>query len=108
MIYRTLVAFSDSNPGKIFLCDTIEYEGQNWLVPDWITNNAIRKMRPSRLVLLDSLRHQKTAKVNAPSDFVLNDSIPKCVFDGKIPAEIAGKFHVIENPDIWVDIPSIH
>jgi len=106
-IYRTLMAFSDSAPGKVFLSDTIEYDNKFWLVPEWTENKLIRKMRPTRIILLNSLPHQKTNNPAAPADFFLNKPIPKCVFDGQVPPETTFEFHIVENPEIFLDIPTV-
>ena len=103
-ILKTLLAFSDSDPGKIFSCDTIEMDGKFWLVPDWIENYATRKSKPIRIICLDYLPHQKTG-ADEMADFVLNVPIPKCVFDGEIPSETTLNFHIVEDPEIFFDNP---
>jgi hypothetical protein len=100
-ILKTLITFTDANLGIILKCDTIEFEGKYWLVPEWLENATTGKMQPLRIICLDLLPHQKTSLV----DFVLNDPIPKCVFDGEIPVETTLNFQIVESPQIWVDIP---
>lgn len=101
-IYKTLMFFSDSDPGHIFACDTIESDGKFWLVPDWLDNIATKKRTPIRMICLDGIKHQRVA-VGKPSDFVLNEPIPKCVFDGQAPQGTS--FQIVENPLITDDIP---
>lgn len=102
-IYKTLYAFTDAELGKIFKCDTIEFEGKFWLVPTWLENIAEGTIKPERIICLDYLPHKRTSS-GSPADFILNRPIPKCVFDGEIPAEATFRFDIIEHPDISIDI----
>ena len=109
-IYKTLISFTDAHLGKIMRCDTIELDDNFWLVPEWRENTDTGKMKAARIILLSSLPHQK-ADAGIFGDFVLNEPIPKCVFDGITPSQTKLDFHIVENPEIWVDIPdefSIH
>lgn len=102
------MSFSDGEYGKIFKVDVIKYKDKFWIVPEWLENKAIGKMKPVRLILLDSLPHQKipVSAKDRPADFVLNKPIPMCVFDGQIPHETTFEFHILENPqDVLIDIP---
>jgi len=102
-ILKTLY-FSDSVPGHLLKCDTIEWQGKFWLVPEWIENHSTGKMRPVRIICLDSLPH-RVLPLGAPDHFALDIPIPKCVFDGKIPQETP--FEIVENPAIEVYIPEL-
>ena len=103
-IFKTFITFTDAEPGKILKCDTIEFEGKFWLVPEWLEKAAIGEMQPLRIICLDLLPHQKIQR-GTPADFVLNDPIPKCVFDGEIPPQTTLNFRILESPEIWVEIP---
>lgn len=103
-ILKTLVTFNDSDLGKILECDTIEFKGKFWLVPEWLENATTGKMQPLRIICLDLLPHQNILHPH-PANFVLNDPIPKCVFDGEIPVETTLNFQIVESPQIWIDIP---
>ncbi len=103
-ILKTLITFTDTDLGKILKCDTIEFEGKLWLVPEWLENAATGEMQPLRIICLDLLPHQKIQR-STPADFVLNAPIPKCVFDGEIPSETTLNFQIVESPAIWVVIP---
>jgi hypothetical protein len=39
------------------------------------------------------------------ADYVLNDPVPKAVFDGPLPRELEGQYVVIERPAIFLPIP---
>jgi hypothetical protein len=97
-IYTTAVSFSDVADGGIFKCDTIEYQGKMWLVPEWLENPKAGWTMPARIILLESLPHQTTTG-NAFGDFVLNQPIPKAVFNGQ---QSGGIYIVLERPDIKI------
>lgn len=90
----------------LFLCDTIEYEGHLWLVPQWIDGNPTKGYsKPVRIIRLTSLSYSQG--IAGISDYVLNDPIPKSVWQqGVVPQELKILYIVIENPDIVVLTPS--
>lgn len=107
-IKTIMMSFSDGEYGKIFKADVITHEGKSWIVPEWLENSATGKMKPVRLILLDSLPHQKipVGAKDRPADFVLNKPIPMCVFDGQIPHETTFEFHILESPQgLLIDVP---
>lgn len=83
---------------NICLMDVIEYEGGFWLVPEWLDYPALKATRPLRIVAMETLVHTRTEGRNP--EFVVEYPVPKYVFDGRIPPEEAGKYIVIENPDV--------
>jgi hypothetical protein len=96
-IFKTAVYFSDCQESKIYRVDTIEYEGMFWLVPEWNDFPEAGVTMPDRIICLDGLVHQETSP-DAAVQFVLNNGIPRSVYDGQIP--IGDKYVVIKNPDI--------
>ena len=99
-ILKTMVSFSDLEDGSVYKMDTIEYQGKLWLVPEWTVDRVAGLTRPTRIICLDPLPHQKTP--GGPSDFVLNYGIPKSVCIGSRIAQ-EDLFVVIESPDITVE-----
>ena len=100
-IFKTMAFFSNDDNGKIYLVDTISYEGKMWLVPEWLDNPRGGWRKPTRIILLDILPHQKTQGGDSHAHFVLNHGIPKSVFfDGQIPPQPEDYFVVIEGQDI--------
>jgi hypothetical protein len=97
-ILKTMMFFSDCDEGTIYKVDTIEYQGKRWLVPEWLDNAREGWRSPARIICIDLLKHQNSP--GGPADFVLNDGIPKAVFDGQIPPQSEGFYVVIERPDI--------
>ena len=102
-IFKTALAFQDVPDGTIYKCDTIEYQGAFWLVPEWLENPDAGVMIPARIICLDGLIHQTTPD-NPGADFWLNTGIPKSVFDGAVPP--GDKYVMIERPDIKFPIPN--
>ncbi len=105
-IYKTVVAISGDPKyqGKVFAMPTIEYEGKMWLVPDWIVHREKGYMRPVRIILLDTLPHQKSG--GPDRDYILNSPLPKAVYDGQTPPQSEVQYVVIEAPDIKVRDPN--
>jgi hypothetical protein len=100
-VYKVLVGFDDS--GGIFTCDAVEHEGGMWLVPMWLEEPATRSRRPLRIVRMDTLPHQKMP-ANWQQDFVLNEPMPRAVFEGRVPQGQEAKYVVIEAPEISLPI----
>jgi hypothetical protein len=94
-VFHTLLGFSDG--GELFNCDTIEHEGQFWLVPEWLEAPELGMTRPARIIPLAKLRHQKMGP-NYPQRFLLNDPMPRDVFEGRAPPQLAEQFGVITEP----------
>lgn len=104
-ILKTLVSIEGE--GNLYTCDTIQYEGKMWLVPQWIDTLGTGKSMPVRIIQLDVLPHQKSSF--AGHDFVLTYPIPKAVFsEGRIPSGSKDKYIVIEKPHIYQGSDSIH
>ena len=102
VVYQTLGWIDGSN--EISLFDTIRHDGKWWLVPRWLEAPTEGWKIPTRIILLDVLRHQD-APPDYPAKFLLNDPIPKSVLGGEIPKQPEGKYVVVERPDIRLDIP---
>lgn len=101
-IYKTLVGFSDG--GSLFECDTIRYEGQFWLVPEWFESPELGEKRPVRIVALASFQHQEMPSEWA-AKFLVNEPVQRDVFEGRTLTTAISKFRVIEAPDIRISIP---
>lgn len=88
----------------LFLCDTIEYEGGLWLVPEWIDGIPSKGYsKPARIIQITYL--PKSGPFGK-ADFLLQNPLPKGVFEGNVPSELKSVYVVIENPDIVFEIPS--
>ncbi len=72
-ILKTMIFFSDAEPGKIFLYDTIEYDGKFWIVPEWLINRTLGKRRPARIIPLNQYRHQGPGTNSLKRIDIVND-----------------------------------
>lgn len=87
--------------GKLYehqLMDVIEYEGGFWLVPEWLDNRSLKLTRPLRIISLATMVHHRMEGQNP--EFLVENPVPKYVFDGRVPPEEADKYIVVENPDV--------
>jgi len=84
------------------LMHVIEYRDEFWLVPEWLDNQTQKLTRPLRIVSLRTIPHQRLP--GQIPEFVVNDPVPKYVFDGQIPPQEASKYVVVEDPDIRIPI----
>ncbi len=102
-VLQTLVTFVEG--GSLHVAKTIRYEGGLWIVLSWSQQQADGLIMPTRIIRIDKLPHQKMAAGNHYGvDFILNDPLPKGLFDGQIPIphELEGKFDIVEQPDIKI------
>ena len=95
-IFNTLVGSED---GQMRTCDTIEHEGGLWLVPHWCVAPTEGWRKPTRIIRMDLLPHQKMSD-DWPQDYMLSGPIPTSVLFGQTPPEEAHGFDVIDRPDI--------
>jgi hypothetical protein len=96
---RLIVVMCIQDDNGIYEQDAIEYEGEIWLVPEWLDHKSGEHCIPARIIRLEGLRHQP-APNGFDAEWVLNDPMPKDVLDGHVPSELADKYVVIEMPDI--------
>lgn len=100
---QTRLAFLEDNSGSSFTCDTIEHEGQLWLVPEWLDTHDQEWLRPARLILLSALPHQAMTNPEIwRCDYLLNFPISRAVFHGRRPPQASDGLVVLEAPGIRV------
>jgi hypothetical protein len=98
-ILKTLVTFPDG----IYAIDTIEYEGDLWLVPEWIDGTPSEGYsKPVRIIRMPPLQQ---AGPSVSADYIVSNPLPKGVFEGQIPTEFENVYAVIEHPDIVIETP---
>jgi hypothetical protein len=103
----TLVLSDDEGKGGgIYRMDVIEFQGRNWLVPEWLDYKDAKVSMPVRIVCLDLLPHQTSN--SSEYQFVVSGPIPKSVVEGRAPPELAKQYLVIEKPDIRLPIRTVH
>ncbi len=101
-IKKAMVGNAEGN--EIWQCDTIEHEGQLWLVPEWLQCLEEGWMTPARIIRLTGLKFQTTPDGKF-GDYVLNEPIPKSVLQGA--SAQSGKYEDVERPDIRVSTGGI-
>jgi hypothetical protein len=98
-VYRATVIIA----GKACIVDAIEYLRVFWLVPKWIDMPAQEMRRPARILSLATIPHRMTK--GADPELIVDNPMPRYVFDGQIPPEEARKYVVVENPDLRFALP---
>jgi hypothetical protein len=101
-IMRTGLAFDDGT-GNIYWIDTIKWRNSLWLVPEWLDAPEEGWSTPARIVLLAQFQHQVLdGSGEWALDFLVNDAVPKAVFEGTMSPQQAKRFVVIERPPIRI------
>ena len=90
----------------IYYADVIDYEGKFWLVPQWIDMPAQKSTTPLRIVSLETMKYHHLP--GRKPEFVVQNPVPRYVFDGQIPSEKAAEYIVIESPDIRIPRDMTH
>lgn len=98
-IFKTMITFPDG----IYTIDTIEHEGELWLVPEWIDGTPSEGYSMPVRIIRIPLLHEAGPDVSA--DYIVSYPLPKDVLDGAIPMELAHVCDVIESPQIVVGKP---
>lgn len=80
----------------IVLMDVVRWNGELWLVPEWLEWPEQQLQTPAVAVRLDLLPHQSTRLGGV--DFVVNNPIPTAVLSGEISPEAAQPFQVMHGP----------
>jgi hypothetical protein len=96
-VFKTYVTYG----GAIHLTDTIEHDGKLWLVPHWLDTIDGRWTSPARIIRIDLLRHSRFGA----SEYLLNDPLPKELFDERSPKEPIAGYEVVELPEIQFATP---
>lgn len=101
-LLRTYVTCDD---GETLLVDTIQYQGDFWLVPKWIATTTPEERRPARIIRLpmeyvQDLGHNflgsgiRARKLTVP--------MPRAFLEGRDPSPPSPHFDVQEAPDVVV------
>jgi hypothetical protein len=78
--------------------DVIEYQGEPWLVPEWLQNTEEGWMTPVRIIRMRGLQFQRRG---SGLGYLVNAPVPKAVFDGN-PSPEEGRYEIVERPDIRI------
>ena len=99
IIQKTYLATHGQGGGHQ-LMDTNEYEGNLWLLPEWLDAKNEGLTMPVRMVRPLKQTFQKTRL--AGSDHLLSNSMPTVVFQGHIPPGEEDEFEIVEGPPIHI------
>ena len=99
-----ILSDDDGENGVTHNVGVIEFEGQAWLVPEWLDYPDAKVTMPARIVLLDVIPHRRG---EGSPQFVVNGPIPKSVFAGNVPPALEAQYVVIEGPDIRLPLPDV-
>ena len=88
--------------GSIAKCDGIAHEGKLWLVPHWLDVPGQGLTRPVRLIRFDQLAHQRSQGAKDGIEYVVNEPIPKALFDIRTPKITAPRFEVVDLPELAI------
>lgn len=92
-IKKTAIRVGDD----VLSIDTIEHEGDFWIVPEWNEDLAAGTMQPERMIRVLPPDHHPAPGTGF--DFSLADSIPIDVLEGRRTLH----YDVLTLPDIWID-----
>ncbi len=85
----------------IFVCECIEYQGKIWIVPEWKDYPTKWYSKPARIIWSYTPAYRSPfPEIN----YILHDPIPRSVYEGHPTEEQRKSYHVIENPEIFVDL----
>ena len=95
-VYRAVVQVGRASRGA----DVIAYEGEFWLVTEWLVTQDKKRMRPLRMVSLTGIPHEGGAGDRAPQ-FIVSERLPAALFaPATLPSDLRRKYPVVAAPDI--------
>lgn len=101
MLFQT--AALKEGDSSLFMCDTIMYKGEPWLVLSWLPRQGGEPHKPERIVRLGAFPHQVTPQSKMGNQYSLRNPLPKILFSyDPLPKEIAE--HVVDRPDVSIQI----
>lgn len=98
-ILTALIQIEDD--GSLALIDMIRFEGQFWLVPEWLPGREPKTERPARIIAVEN--HELEGPANG-ADRVLNTPMSRAVLAGQ---GTTGR-RVVESPPVEVPIVTRH
>lgn len=89
---------------KLCAFDAIECETGALIVALWFANQGEGVRRPEFVIPLKSVRHQVADNGTAPVKYLVNDPMPKSLFDGSASRQQRRQFHVRKGPEVHFPI----
>jgi hypothetical protein len=99
------VALYREGHATVQICAAISYEGEIWLIPDWIRSPRGRSAKPLRMIPLSKFPHKVFPQTQeAYADYGIDGLVPKALFDPGVSAPLSPVFGVLERPDLKIPI----
>lgn len=89
---------------QLAIMDVIRHEERFWLVPDWWQSTSAGWRMPDRIVAIDSMAHDHVPQ-NKDWQFLINNPVPKLVFEAAHHSQIPDGYEVAIRPNIRLQIP---
>jgi hypothetical protein len=102
------VAFSIEGDQNIMKGDAIEHEGRLWLVVQWLEHRTEGFAKPRRLIALDAFGLERFPQPTHFGDAAASTPIPKGLLEFPIAPQLAGRFDVLEQPDVTLPSSAVH
>jgi hypothetical protein len=105
MAQETVKTYVACDDGQTYLVDTIEHEGDLWLVPKWLDPTYPSMRKPARIIRLPKGRLQDLG-ANLLNSGVharkLDGLVPKALLDGDTSSQSDPPLDVVEAPDLVI------
>lgn len=85
---------------KFCTCHAIERGDEILVVLHWLGNPKLGLRKPEYVLPLDQVRHQKSDDPKAPAQYLINDPMPKSLFDGTAKRPERRRWKVQKGPDV--------
>ena len=98
-VWKTLV---ETAKGEWHSVDTIEYDGGNWLVPEWLPGPSANMRKPARLIRVDLLDRKDIGGLGGVAQTqILDGLIPKSVLEGTESPDDP-RIVVLQSPELFL------
>lgn len=93
---------------RLCLFDAITHEGELLFVVIWYANNAEGKKRPEYVLPASKVTHQDMGEDAYPFRYMINDPLPKSLFDGTAGRQERRQYGVCKGPAITYPLDASH
>ncbi len=90
MIFNVMIPSGSA----MYAAEAIEYGGRVLIVAEWLTNPSLGLKKPRYSIPLDTLAHQNLVGTDAPYHYVVNQPLPRSLFDGTATAPELAAFRL--------------
>lgn len=87
--------------GETFDLDVIWFDGEFWIVPEWITDQLLGHQTPARAIPLAAIGDvYRTDDPEADASFYARSEVPRSVLFGYIEPAAAKRYEVLVAPEL--------